>query len=212
MARISAAVSALALGATLATSLGGCSGSTASPTVDGGNVEAHQLSLGFSLGAPALAGLELTAGMLELERVSVFGDVAADERTVVRHFLLSVPKDKRDQIFPDAPFGLYSRVQAGPLELHAQGSWRGTPLDIDLENTDLSVDLRGAALDYSPEQSARFEIVIDAGAWFDAAALDDARVSFGKIRVSSTQNTDLAASIVSGMRGSVTLASAPTAL
>jgi hypothetical protein len=140
-----------------------------------GDLSPTSLTLNIRFKAPVAGGdLALTGDELELKRITLFGDVAADARTMINDQKVDLPSGKLDLGFDQAPYGLYSRVQISLDDIHIKGSWKNSPLIVRFEGGPLTADLRGPALDYEPSSAARFEVTIDTNGWFDPAALDGA--------------------------------------
>jgi hypothetical protein len=195
----------------MALSLAGCHGGGAGASHDMAQPAATgALVLTVAAVPPTLAGLTIDSGRLELRGLSIFGDVAADARTMVLSSRLDLPSGSFDNTFPDAPYGLYSRARFGIDDAHLQGSWKGTPLSVSFEAEQLSIDARGPALDYGPMQGAHFVLTVDPTSWFDAAGLDAAAAS-GSIQIDSLHNVNLLDSLIGALQGSVTLTAAPAA-
>jgi hypothetical protein len=150
---------------------------------------ASQLTLSVVLLPPTVDGLGPVGGQLELHQLGVFADVSADARTMVPSAEFHLPDDHRDLDFPDAPYGLYSRVGAHFDELSVHTTWRGTPLAVYLEIENLAIDLRGAGVEYGPGQSASLKVQVDESMWFDPVALDAATVDAGQITLDALHNT-----------------------
>ena len=169
-------------------------------------VAAGPLALTITLSPPQLEGLMIAEGRLELHHVSLFGDVSADNRTMLGETGLGLPKDALDVTFPSAPYGLYSRVQTSVDDVQLHGAWRGTPLEVGFEVESFhTIDLRGPALDYEPTMGARFTMPIDANQWFDAARLDVATVTDGAIHVNWQENVELTQALVTAVEASFSL-------
>ncbi len=202
-----------ALGAFLALGalLGGCGGSTASaPGIDGGAADgapspaAGALGLSVEVRTGALAGLSFSSGDLELKNVALLGDVAANDRTTVALAQVAVP-GRAGFTFPDAPYGLYSRVHASVDDVHLTGSWQGTPLSVSLEIQFISIDVRGPTLDYEPMQGAHFVLTADVSMWFDAATLDAATLDNGTITIDYLHNLDASTKLLLALQRGFTV-------
>jgi len=189
----------------------GCGGGGAiSPPTDGATNTPGPLTLSIALAAANVEGLVVTSGRLELHRLSVFGDVAADARTMAAGVELMLPTDSGDFTFTNAPFGLYSRVRADLDEVQVHGTWRGVPLTIQLEAEGMAVDLRGPTLDYEPTDAAHFAVSSATSTWFDPTRLDATVNDMGSIRVDSAHNADCAAAFIAAVQASFRLTDAPT--
>lgn len=190
--------------------LSGCGGDSGIVTpADGATNTPGPLTLSIALAAPSVDGLVVTSGKLELHRLSVFGDVAADARTMVAQVTLAFPTDSGDLTFTTAPFGLYSRVRADLDEIQVHGTWRGAPLSIQLEAEGNAVDLRGPTLDYEPADEAHFAVSIATSSWFDPACLDSAIDDNGTLRVDGSHNANCAAALITALQASFTLTAVP---
>ena len=168
------------------------------------------LALSLSVVAPQLDGLVVTGGLLELPRVSLYGDVPADMRTMA-HVAVALPSDAHDLTFAMAPYGLYSRAQVSLDDIRVHGTWKGTPLEIGFEAEQSHVDLLGPTLDYEPGMSAAFLITMSGDAWLTADILDGAAVGTdGTIHIDPYDNPASAAAIVGAMQDAFTLTQAAT--
>jgi hypothetical protein len=165
------------------------------------------LSLSIRFKPPTGGDLVITGDELDLKDISLFGDVAADARTMLNEQSIGLPDGKLKFDFDQAPYGLYSRVQIKLDDIHIRGTWKGSPLSVRFEGGPLTADLRGPALDYEPTASARYEVTIDTTTWFDPAALDGA-VGAGTatgITVDYLNNQLLIPGIAAAIFGSFTL-------
>jgi hypothetical protein len=206
MALVSRTLVGLLLAAALSV---GCDGSPHA-MADLGPVGPSQLALALSLTPPTIDQLTVTGGRLDLSRVGVFGDAPADERTLIGRVEFTLPADAGVVPFPDAPYGLYSRTCASVDALVLTGSWRGTPLAVGFEVEYLSVDLRAAPAEYSPDQNATLSVAIDMDGWFDPRRLDSATLDGGIIRVDARHNPWIAVDMARSIADSFTLSTNTT--
>jgi hypothetical protein len=199
------------LGLVLSLGVAGCDKhGLMTPLPDGGGPPSGSaLTLGITIVAPQVEGLVLTSGMVEFPRVSLYGDTAADMRTMA-HVEMALPADTYGVTFPNAPYGLYSRAQVPLDDVRAHGTWKGTPLEIGIEAEPARVDLLGPTLDYEPSMSAAFLITLDDGAWLTPAILDSATVGTdGTIHIDQVDNPGAVSAIVTALEGAFTLTQAP---
>ena len=205
----------IALGALL---LAACKGPGASAPTDGADVIADlaapapggaSLRLTIQTLPPQVDGLVISGGQLELLRPSLFGDVAADSRTMLNETELGLPSAAHDASFPMAPYGLYSRAQFSIDEARAYGTWQGAPLSLSFEAATTKVNLPGPTLDYEPGTSAHFLITLDVGAWLNGATLGGLEpAGDGTIHVDATDPSAVATSVVA-LQKSFALTTAP---
>jgi hypothetical protein len=195
----------------MAMALAGCHGGGINASHDMAEPStAGPLVLTVTATPPSLGGLTLDSGRLELHGLSLFGDVAADARTMVASSKLDLPTGSFDNAFPDAPYGLYSRARFSIDDAHLQGLWKGAALSVTFEAEQLSIDARGPALDYGPTQGAHFVLTMDPTSWFDPVRLD-AAAALGDIQIDALHNPDMLATLIGALQGSVMLAAAPAA-
>jgi hypothetical protein len=153
------------------------------------------LTLTLAASPPALTGLTVTGGGLELEHIAVIGDVAPDPRSMLGETKAEWTKE-RELPFKELPQGLYSRVRFDAEKLSLDGTWQGTPLKIRCELHDLRVDLRSpSGREISPGHDARFRVGIDATHWLDGVDLSSAQLVEGQIRIDEANNAALRAQI-----------------
>jgi hypothetical protein len=168
------------------------------------------LALNIAIVAPTTVGLVISSGSVEFERLSLYGDVPADMRTMT-HVSASLPADQKEVTFPAAPYGLYSRAQVPVDDVHAHGTWKGTPLDIYFEPDSTRIDLSGPTLDYEAGMSEAFLITMTNDAWLTPAILDGAAVGAdGTIHVDQLDNPSTVSAMSGALQGAFTLAQAPT--
>jgi hypothetical protein len=195
----------VSLGLGLGVLAGGCGNGLGPGPMDLGPDAPVQLSLSLSLSPPTIDGLVVDSGRLELSRVGVFGDIPADQRTLIGRVEFMLPSDSGVVPFPDAPYGLYSRTCASLDDVAIQGSWRNVPLSILFEVEYLSVDLRAAGVEYTPTQGATLSVTIDTNKWFDPSILDGAMLDNGVLRIDGRHNTGIAVSMARAIADSFTL-------
>lgn len=142
-----------------------------------------QLTLAVSVNMPALDGLVVTQGEIELERLGLVGDAQYDDRTQVPHatFLLGAPA--QSFAFSMAAPGLYSRLRTEIEHVEIFGSWRGTPLHVQTAGDERVVDIRGPDEELSPTQAAPFALVIDGTQWLTVEMLDGATQTSSGIEI-----------------------------
>jgi hypothetical protein len=184
--------------------LGGCSGQT------GGNgPPPGTLTVDVRPTVSAVAGLQLSSGHVQIEGLTVLGDVAPDGRSMVSEFDLDVLSSGASFSLSMLPQGVYSRVRFSVDHATAAGSWRGMPLTVALEPTDDNgasvVDLRSNGVEVAPGHDGELAVGVDAGAWFAGNVLDGAAPDQGQIVVDGSHNTAVASQIISSLLGSFTL-------
>ena len=145
--------------------LGGCGGQT------GGNVPpAGTLTVDVRPTVSAVAGLQLSSGRVQIEGLTVLGDVAPDGRSMVSEFNLDVLSSGASFSLSMLPQGVYSRVRFSVDHANAAGTWRGMPLTVSLEPNDDNgasvVDLRSDGVEVTPGHDGELAVGVDAGAWF----------------------------------------------
>ena len=176
--------------------LGACGQPSHTAPTDAGVDGPLQLTLSVSIAPPVLAGLVITHGELELERLGLFGNDGYDSRSEVPRVDLAFDAAVQQFAFPDAGFSLYSRVRAEVDHLLIQGTWNNTPLLINTEEDERIVDLRGPDQELSPTQPASFGLKIDGARWLDADALNAVPVVNGVIQLDVAHNPALLDALV----------------
>jgi hypothetical protein len=187
-----------------ATALGGCGGQT------GGNGPADgTLTLDVRPTVSAVTGLQLSSGRVQIEGLTVLGDVAPDGRSMVSEFNLDVLSSGASFSLSMLPQGVYSRVRFSVDHATVAGTWRGMPLTVSVEPDDDNgasvVDLRSAGVEVTPGHDGELAVALDAGAWFAGNVLDGATPDQGQIVVDNSHNAAVASEIISSMLGSFTL-------
>ncbi|MGZ3428653.1 MAG: hypothetical protein ACXVCV_18500 [Polyangia bacterium] len=154
----------------------------------------------------AVAGLQLSSGRMQIEGLTVLGDVAPDGRAMVSEFNLDLLSTGASFTLSMLPQGVYSRVRFHVDHATVAGTWRGTPLTLAVETSDGStVDLRSNGVEVTPGHDGELALGVDAGAWFAGNLLDSALVDQGQIVVDGSHNVTVAAQILSRLPGSFTL-------
>ncbi len=164
----------------------GC-GETGFPVAeDGGADGLVQLTLTVSVVGPALDGLVVTSGELELEETGLVGDAPYDGRTQMRRATFVLGGAPQSFVFPLAAPGLYSRLRTEIDHLELSGSWRGMPLHIQTAGDERVADIRGPDEQLSPTQSASFQLLVDGTKWLTAATLDGVAPTSGFLEIDET--------------------------
>jgi hypothetical protein len=154
----------------------------------------------------AVSGLQLTSGHMQIEGLTVLGDVAPDGRSMVSEFNLDLLSAGASFSLSMLPQGVYSRVRLNVDHASVAGTWNGTPLTVSLESDDgAAVDLRSNGVEVTPGHDGELLLGVDAGAWFAGNVLDGATVVAGQIVVDSLHNATVATQLISSIPGSFTL-------
>lgn len=187
-----------------ATALTGCGSQPGGNGASGGI-----LTLDLNPTVSAVSGLQLTSGRVQIEGLTVLGDVAPDGRSMVSEFNLDVLSAGASFSLSMLPQGVYSRVRFSVDHANVAGSWRGMPLTVSLEPDDDNgasvVDLRSDGVEVTPGHDGELAVGVDAGAWFAGNVLDGATPDQGQIVVDDSHNVAVATQIISNLVGSFTL-------
>jgi hypothetical protein len=153
---------------------------------------------------------------VQIEGLTVLGDVAPDGRSMVSEFDLDVLSSGASFSLSMLPQGVYSRVRFSVDHATAAGSWRGMPLTVALEPNDDNgasvVDLRSDGVEVTPGHDGELAVGVDAGAWFAGNVLDGAAPVQGQIVVDGSHNVAVASQIISSLLGSFTLQDSATSV
>ncbi|MCU1281855.1 MAG: hypothetical protein JWM53_5401 [bacterium] len=184
-----------------AIALGGCGGHGGSNgTPDG------VLSVVVAPTVSAVSGLQLSSGRVQIDGLTVLGDVAPDGRSMVSEFNLDLLSTGATFTLSMLPQGVYSRVRFSVDHTVVAGTWRGTPLQVALESDDgAAVDLRSNGVEVTPGHDGELALGVDAGTWFAGNVLDGAPAVGGQIVVDGSHNPTVASQIISRLPGSFTL-------
>ena len=190
---------------TVVAALVGCGGPPTNPPPTNG-----ALTLSVTASPTAVPGLVVSSGGMQIDGLTVLGDVAPDSRSTVREFSLDLTSTKGAAFtLSMLPQGVYSRVRLAVGHVDLQGSWRGIPLHLQFETEDDNgawVDLRAAdSVELAPGVNAGFALSVDHGAWFAGNLLDSATITQSQILVDYANNASLTAQIVSRLPGSFAL-------
>lgn len=192
----------------LAGALAGCGGNP------GGNPppDAGTLTLTVTPTSPATAPLTLQQARLELDNVSLVGDVAPV--SMLSDVSIDLLSSGMTLPFTMLPQGLYSRVRFTVDTVSMQGTWRGVPLTIHLESGDGSqstvIDLRSSTgVEVAPGHDATIAVGIDAASWLAGGLLDSATQSSGQIVLDSSNNVALGQQLLSRLAPSFSWQGAP---
>lgn len=171
------------------------------------------LTLEITPADTTVASLQLSSATLRVENVSVFGDTAPDSRSMLSNANIDLLSAGSRFTFTMLPEGVYSRVRFALERVELQGTWRGTPLQAQLEAEDDGganvVDLRSAGAELAPGHDVTLSVSLDVGSWFAGALLDQAVASSGSIRIDEYDNTTVGQTLVSRVLGSFSLADPP---
>ena len=193
--------------ALLAAALAGCG----NPPGQGNAPDPGVLTLTLRPTDTTVDGLALASATMRLEHVEILGDVPAGDRSMLSSAEVDLLGAPSQYVFSMLPQGVYSRVRAAIDHLRLQGSWRGTPLRIDVEGEDQGlIDLRTAtAQELGPGHDVMLTASIDVGSWFAGALLDQATPFAGQILIDEYDNHGVGTELAARAIASVTLADAP---
>ena len=193
----------------MAAALGAGCGSAPGTTPPAGGV----LTLDVAPQPVSVDSLALTSANVSIEGLTVIGDVTPGANSTLPDFGLDVLGATRSFTFDMLPQGVYSRVSFRIDEIHAQGTWRGVPLSIQLESEDGSpatVDLRSSSgVELAAGHDATLTVDVDAGSWFAGDVLDSATQTSSQITIDSSNNAALAGELLSRAVASFALGTAP---
>jgi hypothetical protein len=151
------------------------------------------------------------SGHLEIENLTVLGDVAPDARSMLLEFALDVMAARKFS-FAMLPQGVYSGVHFLVGEVQLQGSWRGVPLRVQLDSDQglAVVDLRASAgVELSPGHDAELPITVAVDSWFAGNLLDSASQSASQIVIDATNNAAIASQLLTRIAASFALHDQP---
>lgn len=170
------------------------------------------LTLDLAPAPPSVAALSLQSATVLIDDLTVIGDITS-ARADPPEVGLDLFGATRSLSFALLPQGVYSRVDFHVDRLQAQGTWRGVPLQIQLETPEgapSTVDLRSSSGDeLGPGRNVTFTVSIDGSSWFAGNLLDSAAQSSSQIVVDASNNTDLGSQLLSRALASFTLHDAP---
>jgi len=170
------------------------------------------LTLNLAPSAPSVSGLSLSSAKIQIENLTVIGDVASGHASV-SELSLDLLGATQSFTFDMLPQGVYSRVDFRVDSLQAQGTWRGVPLQIQLEPGDGSaatVDLRSSSgMELAAGHDVTFTVSVDGGSWFAGNLLDSATQSSSQIVVDQYNNTSIGSQILMRALASFTLHDSP---
>ncbi len=200
----SGCVGALLLAASVACGCGQSPGSQ--PPADG------VLTVDIQPAPVSVSGLVLSSAHMQLENVTVIGDSSNGRLGEVSLDLLAAARMFTLDMLPQ---GVYSRVTFRVDSWEAQGTWRGVPLQIQLESGDGSttanVDLRSSSgVELSAGHDVTLTVTVDAGSWFAGDLLDSATQSSSGIVIDGvTNNPSVGATLASRVAASFALQDSP---
>ena len=161
--------------------------------------------------ATAVDGLQLSSGRVEIENLTVLGDVGPSQRTMVSEFSLDLTSAGKSFMLSMTPQGVYSRVRFSLDDLNVSGTWRGTPFTVQIDPEDQpAIDLLSTPIDLTPGSSAEFTVSVDPAAWFGNDLLDGATVSAGQLTIDSGHNPTVAATLGSTLPDGFSLVDSST--
>lgn len=190
------------LAATLAA---GCGGMPTAPNPDNG-----VLTLTITPADTAVTSLQLDSAALEVENLSVLGDVAPDSRSMIAKANIDLLSAGSRFTFTMLPQGVYSRVRFNIHHVVFQGTWRGVQVQCQIEIGDDGVggivDLRTATGgELAPGHDVTLPVTLDVGSWFADNLLDAAVQSGGNIQIDEYNNTAIGQQLATRALSSFTL-------
>ena len=186
-----------------AAALAGCGGASGEPPPPSEGV----LTLSFAPTPPAASPLTLAAAAVQLEGITVIGDVEPDGRSMISELQIDALSTGTSVKLGAIPQGVYSRVRFNLHHVSVQGSWRGLPLQVQLERDNgTPVDLSSSeGVDVAPGHDGMFAVTFDVGGWFAGQVLDGATQVQGRIVVDAANNTTVGAQLESRIAASFAL-------
>ena len=186
-----------------ATALAGCGGTPGGPPPPSDGT----LTLSFAPASAQVSSLTLASAGVQLEGITIIGDVAPDGRSMISELQIDALSTGSSVKLGAIPQGVYSRVRFNLEHVAVQGSWRGAPLQVQLESDNgTPVDLSSSSgVDVAPGHDGTFAVTLDVGSWFAGQLLDGATQSQGQIVIDAANNTTVAAQLKSRVAASFTL-------
>lgn len=170
------------------------------------------LTLNLTPSAISVSGLSLQSAKVQIEGLTVIGDITA-ARANPSELSLDLLGAMRSFTFDTLPQGVYSRVDFRVDSLAAQGTWRGVPLQVQLETPDgapATVDLRSSSgMELGAGHDVVFTVTVDGGSWFAGNLLDSATQTSSQIVVDQYNNTSIGSQILTSALASFTLHDSP---
>lgn len=186
---------------------GGCGQSPGMQPPSGG-----VLTLNLTPSPISVSGLSLQSAKVHLEGLTVIGDITS-ARANPSELTLDLLGAMQSFTFDMLPQGVYSRVDFRVDSLQAQGTWRGVPLQVQVETPDGSsstVDLRSSSgMELGAGHDVTFTVSVDGGSWFAGNLLDSAAQSSSQIVVDANNNTSIGSQILTRALASFTLHDSP---
>jgi hypothetical protein len=145
---------------------------------------------------------------MEIEGLTVIGDVAPTGQSMVAEFALDLTSTGNSFTLSALPQGVYSRVRLFVDHVTLDGSWRGAALHFGYETEGAAgaVDLRSNGVEVTPGHDGELAVAIDAGAWFAGNVLDGAVADVnGALTVDSLHNPTIAATVAARIPASFSL-------
>lgn len=181
--------------------------------------DAGKLTITFAPQGITTADLVITAAELHVARLQVFGDVPPSGPPIDPDQLDLDPTatSATPLVYTMLRQGLYSRVRFDVAHVTVDGTWRGTPLSVELGRPPMGgpgggppdanqVDLRSSVgKDLGPDEDVDFTVTLDGNGWFAGAVLDTAMSSSGEIRCNLDENRSLADMLFARVLASFTL-------
>ncbi len=199
----SGSVGALLVAAALA---GGCGQSPGMQPPAGG-----VLTLNLTPAAISVADLSLQSAKVQIEGLTIIGDITS-ARANPSEVDLDLLGATRSFTFDMLPQGVYSRVDFHVDTIAAQGTWRGVPLQVQLETADgtPATDLRSSSgMELGAGHDVTFTVSADGGSWFAGNILDSATQTSSQIVVDQANNTSIGSQLLSRALASFTLHDSP---
>jgi hypothetical protein len=190
---------------TLLLLVAGCGGGSAAPAQSTGAA-----TVGFAAQPLPSGPLTLDGATLELEDLSLFGDVQAAPGFMLPDVSVNVLAPSTPLRMDGLPQGVYSRLRFSVESLQTTGHWRDRSLVVDLvdrdDDDDVVADLRApAGRELTAGQTVSFSVTIDVAGWFAGIDLDQADVDDDRIRLGGGHNGALVQSLLAALPGSFQL-------
>jgi hypothetical protein len=188
-----------------AAALGGCGGQPG-----GSGPQPGTLTVDVKPAVSAVTGLHVTSGRVQIEGLTVLGDVAPDGRSMISEFNLDLLSSGASFSLSMLPQGVYSRVRFTVDHAVVAGTWRELPLSISIEGGDDAgsasvVDLRSNGVEVTPGHDGELALGLDAGSWFAGNILDSATPVQNQIVIDGSHNATVAAQLLARIPASFAL-------
>lgn len=200
-----------------AASLLGASALVGCGNPSGSGPPAGTLTVDVTPTVSAVSGLHITSGKMQIEGLTVLGDVAPDGRSMISEFNLDLLSSGASFSLSMLPQGVYSRVRFTVDHANVAGTWRDVPLTIAIEGGDDGgsasvVDLRSDGVEVAPGHDGTLALGVDAGSWFAGNILDGAPAVQNQIVIDGSHNAAVAAQLLARIPASFTLQDSTTSV